>query len=205
MAINLKTGQRMGREAILAELKGLSKVRIEAVDIDDHIARLKSESDRGVIILAATLIEDALVTALERIVKCPDRKTRDRIFGPEGPLGSFSRRIDFAVVLGILAKDKAQGLHTIRFVRNAAAHAHVEIDFSVSVIKQALGTMLRPDQADDLETWPRKNVRNYYLTLCGVYTDQIVGDAQSLKGFFRTVRAGDYTELPPMGALAPYA
>ncbi|WP_308517491.1 DUF4145 domain-containing protein [Sphingomonas flavescens] len=200
MALNPKTGQRMGRASILTELKSLSKVRVKAVEIEDHIARLKSESDRGVMILAATLIEDALRTVLERLTRYSNSETREAIFGPDGPLGSFSRRIDFALATGLIIKERANGLHTIRFIRNAAAHAHIEVNFDTQIVKQALGTMLRPEQADDLETWPRTNIRNFYLQICGLHADQIIGSVEgpeSIQAFFRTMKASDLNALHP--------
>lgn len=204
--INPDTGQRMGREAILTELKALSKVRVKAVELDDDIQRLKKESDRGVMILAATLVEDALLTALERVVRCQNSTMREAIFGPDSPLGSFSRRIDFAVALGRINYNSRNELHTIRFIRNAAAHAHVEIDFDVPIIKAALGTLLTAEQADDFETWPRKNVRNFYLQTCGLAADQIVGDIEgpdAVFAFFRTIKASDFSDLHPLNALHP--
>lgn len=64
MAINPETGQRMGSEALVTRLKALGKVRMNAVIADEHIARQRGESDRGLTILAATMVEDALVAAL---------------------------------------------------------------------------------------------------------------------------------------------
>jgi hypothetical protein len=201
MALNPQTGQRMGREAILTELRALSKVRVKSVEIEGHIARLRSESDRGVMILAGSLVEDALLTVLERTVYCPNRELRETIYGHEGPLGTFSRRIDFTLALRLIPKETAQRMHTIRFIRNTAAHAHVDFDFNTPQVKWALGTMLTNEQADDFETWPRKNVRNFYLHICGIYADQIIGDLDdpdAIMAFFRTIRASDLDELPTL-------
>jgi DNA-binding MltR family transcriptional regulator len=200
MAINPDTGQRMGREAILTRVKALSKVRVKAVDVDAHIARMKSESDRGVMILAATLVEDALLTVLERTVKCPNGEMRNAIFTNDGPLASFSRRIDFALALGAITKNYHQSINTIRFIRNAAAHSHVDVDFSTPEVKWALGTMLRQEQADDFETWPRLNVRNFYLQCCGMYADGIigtVGGGDSINGFYRAIKASNLDAPSP--------
>ena len=201
MAINPETGQRMGREAILTLVKGLSKVRLKAVDVDAHIARLKYESDRGAMILAATLVEDALLIALEQTVKCPNRELRDAIFTNDGPLASFSRRIDFALALGAIFKSYHQNINTIRFIRNAAAHSHVDVDFSTSEIKWALGTMLQDKSRQMTLKLGRAPTSETSICKCvacmrtGVVGT--IGSGKWINGFFRAMKASD------LGARSP--
>ena len=200
MAISPETGQRLGREAIITKLKGLGKIRVTGVEINAHIERLKTESDRGVMILAATMVEDALVIALERrTIGVANSELRKQIYEYDGPLGSFSKRILFAQALAIIDKSYAQQMHTIREIRNVAAHAHVQIDFSVEEIRHALGSMLRPEQADDFETWPRPNVRNFYLQLCGYTADSLagkLGSREGINGLYRAIKASDPSAFP---------
>ena len=47
---------------------------------------------------------------------------KKRLFRPEGPLGSFSARIDLAYALGLIGKKAARDLHLIRKIRNDFAH-----------------------------------------------------------------------------------
>lgn len=193
MAINPKNGQRFGREALLTRLKALSKIRMSGVTADDHVKRLRGESDRGVMILAATMVDDALVTALQHELKYANTsEMRDKLFAGDGPLSTFSKRINFAQALGVVPKAVAQQMHTVREVRNVAAHAHVDVDFSVQHVKDALGSLLRDHQADDLETWPRENVRAFYLHLCGYMADSVLkrtGSGPTLNSIFIALRA----------------
>lgn len=194
MAINPENGQRLGREALLTRLKALGKVRMEEIKADDHIKRLKNESDRGVMILAATMVEDALLVALQKITKGADNsEMRAKIYHGDGPLASFSKRITFAQALGIISKEVARQMHIVREVRNTAAHAHVTMDFSVQEVKDALGTLLEGEQADDLETWDAERVRFFYLGLCGYMADTIEGPIipdKPIKALYIAMKAG---------------
>lgn len=200
MAINPDNGQRLGREAILRRLKALNKVRMSGVTADDHVKRLRGESDRGVMILAATMVEDALVTALQRELKHANTsEMRDKLFGGDGPLSSFSKRISFAQAMGMAPKEVCKQMHTVREVRNVAAHAHVDVDFSVQQIKDALGSMLDDEKAVDLETWPRDYVRSFYLNLCGYMADSVLGPigGPSMDAIFIALRASVLDDAPP--------
>jgi DNA-binding MltR family transcriptional regulator len=195
MAINPESGQRLGRDVLMTRLKALGKVRMGEIKVDDHIARLKAESDRGVMILAATMVEDALLEALQKVTKFADNSDmRAKIYHGDGPLASFSKRITFAQALGLISKEVARQMHVVREVRNTAAHAHVTMDFSVQDVKNALGTLLGEKEADDLETWPAEKVRFFYLGLCGYMADTIEGPIatrkEPIKALYIAMKAG---------------
>lgn len=202
MALDPQTGHRIGRDELLQRLTKLSKIRASTDDIDEHIARLKAESDRGVMILAATMLDDALLTALGRALPRANSKMRSEIFSNDGPLATFSKRIMFAEAAGLISPIVAKQMNVIRRIRNAAAHAHAAVDFSLDEVKQALATMFQDNEkSDDFETWSQAKVRNFYLQICGYLADHLIGGAGGLEaaaqspdaihGLYRALKASD--------------
>ena len=85
-------------------------------------AELKSESPRGVVLVSATMLEEALRELLiARLV--PNASSSDTLFdGPTAPFGSFSAKIDGAYRLGLVSDRFCRDLHIIRRIRNDVAH-----------------------------------------------------------------------------------
>ena len=54
----------MNHETVIKDLKNLIGVQLESIDPERYVAQLRKESDRGAIILGATMIDDALAQAL---------------------------------------------------------------------------------------------------------------------------------------------
>ncbi len=85
--------------------------------------QLEGETDRGAVIVAAALLEDALEQMLlARLVPSPERD--DELFhGPYAPLSNFSAKIDFAYRVGLIRPVARSSFHLIRKLRNAFAHS----------------------------------------------------------------------------------
>lgn len=65
-----------------------------------------------------------------------DKSTHEKIFGSNGGLSTFSSKIDMAYALGLLGKEAKSDLHKIRKMRNAFAHDHKPLNFSVSPFRE---------------------------------------------------------------------
>jgi DNA-binding MltR family transcriptional regulator len=90
---------------------------------------LTPESDRGCALHAASYLDGELETLLRaRLVD--DAKTVQEFFRPDGPLGSFSARIDMAYLLGLIGPAARRDLHLIRKIRNDFGHNPSPINFS---------------------------------------------------------------------------
>ncbi|MFI8737896.1 hypothetical protein ACIGKM_18455 [Ectopseudomonas toyotomiensis] len=83
---------------------------------------LKDESPRGVVLIAASMIEELLrELMLARLI--PNPSSSDTLFdGPNSPFGSFSSKIDGAYRLGLISNKFCRDLHIIRKIRNDVAH-----------------------------------------------------------------------------------
>ena len=83
---------------------------------------MDSESERGAILVAAAMLENALVDLLQSYL-VPKPLSSDSLFdGAAAPLASFSARIDLAYRIGLISDGFARDLHIIRRIRNDFAH-----------------------------------------------------------------------------------
>jgi DNA-binding MltR family transcriptional regulator len=101
-----------------------------------------AESDRGAILIAAQLL-DGTLEALIKAVFVPDRE--DRLLAIDGPLGTFSTRIDFAFAIGLIPRSACGHLHRVRRIRNACAHSINAITFADQKIRDLTFAMLDVD------------------------------------------------------------
>jgi len=81
-----------------------------------------SETDRAAVIVAASMLDELLRTAL--IAKLvPVSSSTDELFdGANAPLGTLSSRIEASYRLGMISVKFARDLHLIRRIRNDFAH-----------------------------------------------------------------------------------
>lgn len=119
---------------------------------DDHIAtyqELDGESDRAAIILAATALEDHFERAVrDRMI--PHEETDDiykLLFGGQGPLSSFSAKINFARALGLISERAWEEAHIIREMRNACAHSRRSISLDTKELFTVFQLLLREEPA----------------------------------------------------------
>lgn len=85
-------------------------------------AELKNESSRGVILISAAMLEEALRELLSRFL-VPNPSSSDTLLdGPTSPFGSFSAKIDGAYRLSLISDAFCRDLHIIRRIRNEVAH-----------------------------------------------------------------------------------
>jgi mannitol operon repressor len=87
----------------------------------EFLVLLGKESERGAVVIAATLIDDLLgQTILAFLV---DHKEAGRLLdGFNAPLGTFASRILAAFALGLLSEEEYRECENIRKVRNIFAH-----------------------------------------------------------------------------------
>jgi mannitol operon repressor len=86
--------------------------------------RLRSESDRGAALVGAAWLDAALDSLLRKYL-IDNPTIVDRLLAQDGPLSTFSARIDMACSLGLLGRKAYDDLHTIRVIRNDFGH-HIE-------------------------------------------------------------------------------
>jgi len=93
------------------------------VDLNDHnklVVEFKNESDRGVAVLAGSLIENYLAKYLKHHMV--DDPKIDELFQGFGPFSDFGKRIDCAYAFNLILKKEKEILDKIKKIRNHFAH-----------------------------------------------------------------------------------
>ncbi|MGB2517622.1 hypothetical protein OLL83_000385 [Shewanella algae] len=87
------------------------------------LPELVNESDRGAILLGVSQIDEHLKTLFEHLL--PDgisNNRRKEIFNLTGPFGSFSSKLEIALVCRLLPPNLVSAVHKVRKMRNDLAH-----------------------------------------------------------------------------------
>ena len=100
------------------------------------ISEIQQQTDRGVMIIGASLLEGRLMQSIQ-LRMMPDMPTDmgGRMFKGSGPLASFSAKIDIGFLLQLYPKEMRDVMHTLREIRNDAAHKTDAISFSFQSTK----------------------------------------------------------------------
>ena len=179
----------MSHETVIADLKALNKVDLLAIDAEEHTNHMRGESDRASMILGAAMVEEALLRLLKANVKHRlNSAEMQRLFGYEGPVGSFSNRIRVSQAFGIIDRETRRRVDVIKEIRNAAAHSHSELTFTNDPIRAALVYIAG---SKELWFWDNAAVRQFYEFTCIVLMSKIsrLEGAPDLDHAFRSAQA----------------
>ena len=106
---------------------------------------LLGESDRAAIILAGSLLDDALKYRISQSLAIEaTEKQITSIFDYPGPLGTFSDRTSLAYIFGFIDKTTTKQLNDIRELRNGCAHSTKPMSFSVPQVANVVKRLLHP-------------------------------------------------------------
>ncbi len=117
-------------------------------DVSAFLAELSRETDRGLPLVGAAVIDELLgrtLGAFFDVGKFSDRLLDDAT----APIGTFSARIDLCRALGLIDDYEFREFSLIRKVRNAFAHARHGLTFDDSKIKGLCASL-----ESDLPTGP---------------------------------------------------
>ncbi|MBI3918498.1 MAG: hypothetical protein HY322_16010 [Betaproteobacteria bacterium] len=103
-------------------------------DWNEMVGLFHSETDRGAAILAGSFAEHALGTFLTHRVK--DKNVAEKLFGPVGPLSSFSQRIAVAYAFDLISPTQYKDFESIRQARNHFAHHPLEASFGAPEVQK---------------------------------------------------------------------
>lgn len=163
----------IGHQKAIAALKALNKSRDPKVltkglpkEVEEQF-RYPGESDRSFIILNGSMIEDKLETVLHRKFSGINKDERLRLFGFEGPLGTFSSKIKMGQALGLLTRNQAKRIDLVREARNTAAHVLTPITFDTPEIRAVVLCFLTEEQAEKARAeWDNWSFRTFYGAIC---------------------------------------
>lgn len=148
----------------------------QIVEVIDFRLSLHQETDRGSALMAAAFLDDRLRGLLaKRLVN--DKKIADRSFDFNGPLGSFSSRIDFSYLLGLIPNNARRDLHLIRAIRNKFAHTAAIINFDHPLIKPSCDSLLFHG-VNDADCEPGQKFRRTVMGLMLIIVEAYINVAQ---------------------------
>lgn len=142
----------LGKGQKKPSLRDLSNVLVLDEHIQDILHELDNQSDRGVALIAAAIVD----LSLGRLMRCRlvDYKNCSEIlFEKEGaPLSAFSAKIKIARAIGVVGPYTEGHLDSIRQIRNQFAHSPLKIDFTNPLIAAEINKLL-PDNAEWKPEW----------------------------------------------------
>lgn len=142
-------------------------------DWNQMVRHFHNESDRGAAIIAGSFAENALGNYLTHGIK--DKKISEKLFGPVGPLSSFSQRIAVGYAFNMIDKQQFHDLEAIRQIRNHFAHHPFDTAFDAAEIRKFtshLSMFSAADSEDKLDTNTKH--RHAYLLTCGMICAQLL-------------------------------
>lgn len=112
----------------------------KAVEILDILAK---EGDRGCVLVATALLEEAIELHLRaRLVSSPSKSDELVSRSSMVPISSFSAKIDLAYRIGLFPHNERSIYHQLRKLRNECAHSSSNQDFSLPSFKERIKNMI---------------------------------------------------------------
>lgn len=97
-------------------------------ELASFFGELQRETDRGLPLVAAALVDEKLLEALQSFL-CEGKAAERLLSEPNAPLGTFSSRIEACFALGLIDEHEYREITLIRKVRNLFAHARHGLSF----------------------------------------------------------------------------
>jgi DNA-binding MltR family transcriptional regulator len=134
----------------------------------------RQETDRACAVLAASLLDDCL----QKLLAAAMAVSKDELFKANGPLGTFSAKIDMANAFGLISDEDCRDTHLIRKIRNDFAHSLThELSFATPAVSQRVSALSLPKLLFESPTLradrdtPRTRFEIGVGTLYYLYTD----------------------------------
>ncbi|MFT5592783.1 MAG: mannitol operon repressor [Oceanicoccus sp.] len=105
-----------------------------AEDLASFVKELQSETDRGLPLVGAALIDEKLSKTLESYF-IKSKATKKLLSDANAPLGALSARIELTYALGLIDQFEYQEIGLIRKIRNEFAHVRHGLSFEDERIK----------------------------------------------------------------------
>ena len=127
------------RNQKMRTLADISRERPTEDELLHYSALIAKESDRGSAVMAAALVENALmVCACSRLANPSPETVKSWFEDHNAPFATFSAKIKLGRALGIYEAQMEKRLTVIKDIRNAFAHASRPLDFSDPTVADAV-------------------------------------------------------------------
>ncbi|MCX6923032.1 MAG: MltR family transcriptional regulator [Verrucomicrobia bacterium] len=144
------------------------KKNIPASDSDLQVRRIEvlrelaSESDRGVVLVGASLLEENLELILRSVMNQEERAVKnviDPLFEGNGAFATFSAKIKCCYALSLIDQKMFEDLETIRAIRNDFAHSYRGASFSSQTVNDRVNNLHTGKVLEDRLSSSGQNIR----------------------------------------------
>jgi hypothetical protein len=132
----------VGEPAYLKAFKALGQAIPEDARLRTTEEEFYGESDRAAGILLVSMVEDALDAALKKLFR--SGAPFSKLFSYEGPLGTFSAKIELGYALSLFGEKSRHDLDLLRRLRNGFAHYRAPLHFDVPEVKAVCEHLVIP-------------------------------------------------------------
>lgn len=103
---------------------------------------------------------------LELLMPHTNSDEHSRIFGPEGPLGTFANKVRIAQAFGLFDRAMRKRIDIIRAMRNAAAHCVDPIGFDEEPFRSAVVQLAGPSTRERVGKLSDTEMRYFFELTC---------------------------------------
>jgi DNA-binding MltR family transcriptional regulator len=138
----------MAEPSSITSLKSYYSVRARTIEPKKLVESLRGESDRTLVVVWGSLIEDVLTEEIRRKLRPMDEKEEKdlKLYSFDGPIGSFSVKINVGYALQVIDEHTRAELHDLRHMRNACAHSFKPIGFSTPELATVMRRLFMPER-----------------------------------------------------------
>ena len=109
----------------------IDAVAFDATELPAIFKSLSQESDTGRVLVFGSYLEDRILSLIKtRMMRLGSKSAEEEVFGPNGPLGTFSGRIVLCHQLEWLSDDTVSRLRAFKSIRNDFAHRAFRVKLS---------------------------------------------------------------------------
>ncbi|KTB69540.1 MULTISPECIES: hypothetical protein [Pseudomonas] len=129
-------------DEMLAELaESNASLAKSAQEIMNFRTSITEETARGSVLMSAAFLDDRLKDLLKaRLVN--NNTMTVPVFDVNGALGTFSSRINFSYLLGLIPRNAVTDLHSIRGIRNIFAHSALPLKFEDPAVNKLCSKLI---------------------------------------------------------------
>lgn len=175
-AMSRPEGDQERRTRVLEALGSYQKLGALSDDIGDLADMLMDESDRGVVVILGSLIEDALLARLMGTFTSLSNQEQKNLIRGGGLLSSFDHKVTLAHATGTIDQETVDMLKVIKAMRNACAHSRLDIKFSTPQLHDALSLLFAGPAKATINNNGNPLALRFYFIISYLYlSDRIKG------------------------------
>lgn len=134
-----KVAKALYGEALRQAREEISKVEFDLSDSINVFKQLRKETDTGIATIFSAYLDECLKMLFDHQITS-NKQTND-IFSFNGPLGTFSSRIDIALAFRFISKTSYDRLTNFRKIRNDFAHNPFGINFGTQSVRDRINNI----------------------------------------------------------------